>query len=465
MVSGGELMGAIRWVLLLCVLSGCTREIDSGEQLPSQQGPLPRLQRTSTVALAASIPLSRLQALAEEAAPRTWDVDKRLTSFDIKLRGKLERGAIALTPAGQRIGFQSPVTGQGSAPVSWVINGALNGSLLPQIGADYRIHSNLDIAASLSEAKLKLRYLPDISLRGKLEELLADEAESLRSKFDRALNKKDRVRAEAQKLWTTAHGVTRLGKKNDAYLVYRPRALVISSLGLNTARARPEVSFGLGVTAELELVYGENPPPAPAVSALPAATIRPIKSGSIALNLPLIADPATLAAAFSERLERKKLKLGKSKVRITKVKAAGLGSKLVLKCRVRDERWWRPLEAELFITGTPYLDTVARTLRLRDVELTVRSRNALVGTASYLLSPLLPKYIEDTAVYPLAKLEDKAKAYTDRWAVDLDEKSHGAFRASISTVRVESIEMQSGFLVAETSAAGTVVTNVEPLLP
>ena len=458
-------MGWIIAAALVSTLAGCAREIDSGEKLPSQQGPLPSLRRTSTLAVAASIPLSRLQQLAEENAPQSWDVDKKLGVLKIKLRGRLERGAIALRPAGSRIGFESTIHGQGGAPVDWVINGVLQGALLPQVATDYQLVSNLDIRASLSEARLKLAYLPDLSLRRLLEERLASESTSLRSRLDRGLNQQGRLRSEAQRLWTAAHGVSRLGKQREAYLAYRPRAVLISSPKLDTSRSTPAVSFGLGITAELELVYGEKAPVAPRVSPLPAAIVRPIQSGTIDLRLPLIADPASLADAFSERLHKRKLKVHGSKLRITQVKAAGLGSQLVLKCRVRDERWWRPLEADLFITGTPYLDAAARNLRIRDVALTVQSRDALVGTASYLLSPLLPQYIEDNAVYPLSKLEAKARAYTDRWAADLAEKSRDAFKANITAVRVDSIAMQAGFLVVETSASGGIVTHLEPLLP
>ncbi|NGY03366.1 DUF4403 family protein [Solimonas terrae] len=450
--------------LAVCLMSGCTRHVETGEQLPTNPEPMPSLQRPSTVTLKASIPLSRLQTLLNDTTPQSWDIKDRLTAFRIKLHGALQRGEIVLSPAGRNIGFSSTVTGHGSAPVSWDVRGVLDGTLLPQVRANYRIASNLDAHASLSEAKLKLSLLPDISLRGLLEKKLAEQAPSARERLDAAVNRGDKLKAKAQRLWTTAFTVAPLHHQDDAYLVSRPTALIVSNPVLDTRSAAPAITLGLGITAELQTVYSKTAPTL-AVAKLPPATIRNIDAGRIAIHLPLIAEPAVLAAVFTERLKAHKLKLQAKGVRILKIEAAGVGTQLVLRCKVRSEHWWRPLEAHLFVTGEPYLDETDRSIRLRNLDVTVQSRNALLGTAGYLLSPLLTQYIGEKAVYPLARLEAKAKRDVDRWAADLAEKSHGAVQANVTQVRIDSVGMQAGYVVVEASALGTVANDPEPWLP
>lgn len=449
---------------LACLLAACTRQIDSGEQLPSNPAPRPHLQRTSSVTLRASLPLSRLESLVDEAAPPTWDIDERLSALRIKFHGRIQRGPIRLSPAGSHIGFAADVHGHGSAPVSWDVRGTLQGSLLPQIAPDYRLLSNLDVRASLSQAKLALSLLPDVSVRGLLEKRLAEESLQARERVDEALNEEPRLQREARRLWQTGFAVTPLGDEHDAYLVSRPTALLVSSPRLDTEGPEPELTLGLGLSAELEVVYGPAPEP-PTVLPLPPATLRPIDSGRVAIRLPMMADPAALAESFSRRAQARRLELDGTGVRVVRIEAAGSGRQLLLKCTVRSVRGWRPLEAQLFITGTPYLDAERAFVRLRDLDVTVASRHALVHSAGFLLSPLLTQYLADRAAYPLAKLEDKARRGAERWAADLEAESDGAFRAEFSRISIDAVGMDAGYLVVEASAEGTIDTRLESLLP
>jgi hypothetical protein len=451
------------FIFLALGLAGCARVIDSGEMLPTELGPPPQLERATSIAVKASIPLTRLQDLVDEAAPRSVDVDERLTSLKIKLHGSLQRGDIVLTPVGSGIGFASEVTGRGSAPVSWAVRGNLLGTLLPEIRPDYTLVSRLQIRADVEKAKLKLDYLPDVSLRGVLEDLLKKEGRKTEARLDRELNRDDRVRREVERLWRTAHGVSRLGREREAFLVYHPTAVFISNPALRSVAGAPSIEFGLGVSGQLELLFGQAPA-APKPGPLPPATIRPLAPGGIQVALPLVAEPAVLAKIYSRRLEKRKIKVGKKRLRITAVEAAGVDQLLMLKCQVRDERWWRPVEAQLFITGVPYLDAQTRSIRLRNLTVTTRSRNVLVKAAAYLASPAVTQYIAEQAVYPLASLEGRAHRDAERWAADLAEKSRGAVRATISAIHLDAVSMQSGYLIADASATGTIDADVVPLL-
>lgn len=450
-------------LLVALSLAACTRQVATDEKLPQTKGPPPVVERDSQLLLTASIPLSEIETALDEALPRVEPLDRKLRvklpllkDPRISLKGEIRRSALALRTAPPQFAFATTLRGEGNAPVRWIVRGRAQGTLLPSIDPDYKLHSNLRSDLELDEAKLRLDGLPDISVRGELEDEYGKAMQRAVERLDRRLNHKIKLGTEAATLWASAYGVAQPSKRDPLYLVYRPTQLYVANPRVS---ADARLTFGLGLRAQVRAYAGAEPR-APTPAALPPPNLVKPFAPNFHIVVPLIVDVAAVCEAMSKALHEERVRIEKHQARVLNVEGAVVGERLLLRLKLKSGAWRQPIEARVFVSAVPYLDAQAHELRIRDLRYTVESSAALRRAGAWLGSPSFIAKLEQRARMPLAPLEARAKRAAEKLAVDLQRKSGGLVSVRVDAVTIEALSLLDGYVIVDASARGSTRTHL-----
>lgn len=108
--------------------------------------------------------------------------------------------------------------------------------------------------------------------------------------------------------------------------------------------------------------------------------------------------PFTEADSLANRfLTGKSFSSGKKSITITGIRIFGSQGKMVAETNVKGS-----VNGKLYFTGIPYFDNADSTLKLRDFDFDIKTRNVLIGSANWLLNSKIDRMIRKQFMYPLA---------------------------------------------------------------
>jgi len=207
------------------------------------------------------------------------------------------------------------------------------------------------------------------------------------------------------------------------------------------------IQSSVGMKAYLHYVLGEKPQAVP--KPLPALEIS--NDGAGYFNLSVLSE---ISYAYAKELAKKyfegqefSFSNGKKKIKIEEVDLYGSQGKMVIGLAISGS-----LKGKIFLSGVPYYDAASKSIRVKETDFDVDTRNKLVKSANWLAHNVFLKKIESYLTIPIGEnIKESEKLVEDNIA----NKKIGTY----ITIDGRVIQIAPEVIFLTGSGIGTVITG------
>ena len=258
-----------------------------------------------------------------------------------------------------------------------------------------------------------------IPIQSLLDAVLRKQGDRIGKEIDAAIAQQLNVRKEMEKAWKSAFAPMELDKEYGAYLVMTPMALGIAPL---RADGR-SVHTGATLQAKVEVITGATAPPkAPAATPLPRASAKlPAEKGfstTLAASIPYALLETEMQKAFAEEpfdfpdVGRRLLIDAWSFVPQGDRIRVGLDFRALKLGKDGKPMAKKPMKGRVYLTAAPVVNLEKREVAFADVKFELKSKNALVGAAAWMLNGKIEKELA-SQTFSFAEYLDEYKRVAD----------------------------------------------------
>jgi hypothetical protein len=258
-----------------------------------------------------------------------------------------------------------------------------------------------------------------IPIQSLLDAVLRKQGDRIGKEIDAAIAQQLNVRKEMEKAWKSAFAPMELDKEYGVYLVMTPMALGIEPL---RADGR-SVHTGATLQAKVEVITGATAPPkAPAATPLPRASAKlPAEKGfstTLAASIPYALLETEMQKAFAEEpfdfpdVGRRLLIDAWSFVPQGDRIRVGLDFRALKLGKDGKPMAKKPMKGRVYLTAAPVVNLEKREVAFADVKFELKSKNALVGAAAWMLNGKIEKELA-SQTFSFAEYLDEYKRVAD----------------------------------------------------
>ena len=220
--------------------------------------------------------------------------------------------------------------------------------------------------------------------------LLPANLQSFSMKIDEIIANSIDFRGLAENGWKMLFNPFKLPGSYDAWLAITPYSISLVPIQGSAGHIR----LGAAITSDVECLL-ENVPQSGKVAALP--NIQPLKSPSDTFKVNLLTDIpySTINHIIKEDLGDSTFVFGSRRIRFETFRVYGTNGKMAVETTVSGS-----LKGTLYLTGTPYFNAADTTLRIKDLKFDFKTRNLLIGSASWLFGGKIERMIEKSIAIP-----------------------------------------------------------------
>ena len=258
-----------------------------------------------------------------------------------------------------------------------------------------------------------------IPIQSLLDAVLRKQGDRIGKEIDAAIAQQLNIRKEMEKAWKTAFAPIELDKSYGAYLILTPMALGIEPL---RADGR-SVNTGATLQAKVQMITGATEAPkAPAATPLPRASAKlPAEKGfstTLAASIPYTLLESEMQKAFAEEpfdfpdVGRRLLIDAWTFVPQGDRLRVGLDFRALKLGKDGKPTAKKPMKGRVYLTAAPVVNLEKREVAFADVKFELKSKNALVGAAAWMLNGKIEKELA-AQTFSFAEYLDEYKRVAD----------------------------------------------------
>ena len=220
--------------------------------------------------------------------------------------------------------------------------------------------------------------------------LLPANLQSFSQQIDEIIANSFDFRGFAENGWRMLFNPFKLPGSYEAWLAITPYSVSLVPI----QGAAGHIRLGAAITSDVECLL-ENVPSSGKVAALP--NIQPLKSPSDTFKVNLLTDIpyTTINRMIKEEIGDSTFVFGSRHIRFEAFRVYGTNGKMAIETTVSGS-----LKGTLYLTGIPYFNATDTTLRIKELKFDFKTRNLLIGSASWLFSGKIEKMVEKSIAIP-----------------------------------------------------------------
>lgn len=265
------------------------------------------------------------------------------------------------------------------------------------VGPNWRLITKVKFEKYHWTQEPKVRLLGiKFSVRKIAESILDKRRTEIEHAIDRAVHRGLRLDKQVSKVWRDLQKPLRITKKpENIWLLPKPFSIASAPVYGNAH----EITVPIQIAFRVKTHIGERPVISPdSLERLPRLLHRKDLPDSSRLEVLSFVPYKDINEVLDQLLSRKKISLVGGNLTLKGGAVYGSGKMLILKADVGGA-----VNGTLYLHGQPTYDTLTNTLRVKDVDFDVVTREYLLATADWLLHDHLRDTIQSKLVIPLAK--------------------------------------------------------------
>jgi len=241
----------------------------------------------------------------------------------------------------------------------------------------------------------------DISVAGLVEKALNSKQDAILKALDETVRKNVEIKKYIVQAWNIAMQPYLLSEKYRTWLKVTPTELQMTPL----TSINNKVKATIGIKAITETVTGEKP------TFLPVITVPDLKLVSSIPNDFQVGIMAEIPLSEAAKLTGDTLigqnfsfKDGKYNVQVTDIDIYGDNDKMVIKSGLKGN-----INGKIYFKGTPAYDPIKKTVYLDNFDYDLKTKNFLVGAASWLFQGIFAKNMKESMTFNIGGQIDEMK--------------------------------------------------------
>ena len=265
------------------------------------------------------------------------------------------------------------------------------------VGGNWRLLTKVKFEEYHWTQEPKIRLLGiNISVRKLAESILDKRRSEIEHAIDKAVHNGLRLDKQVSKVWRDLQKPLRIAKKPEGiWLLPKPFSIAAAPVYGNSH----EITVPIQIAFRVKTHIGERPVIEPdSLERLPRLLHRNALPDSSRLEVLGFIPYADINEVMGQELKKAKLNLIGGNLKIKGATVYGSGKQLILKADVGGA-----INGTLYFHGAPVYDTLTNTLRVKDVDYDVVTKENLMATADWLLHEHLRDTIQSKLNIPLRK--------------------------------------------------------------
>ncbi|HYG51857.1 MAG TPA: DUF4403 family protein [Flavobacteriales bacterium] len=166
-----------------------------------------------------------------------------------------------------------------------------------------------------------------------------------------------------------------------------------------------KIKFALGLKANTETFIGEKPAIADLSKGVPMKAVKELPK-DFNIGLVAVTPYADASAILDEQFVKSgyEYKEGKYHLKFTKMNLYGQNEKMVIEVGMLGS-----VNGDIYLVGTPYYDQTSRSIKMKDLDFDIDSKQKLIKAANWLAHGKLCKIMQESMVFPIGEQLDLAK--------------------------------------------------------
>ncbi len=263
------------------------------------------------------------------------------------------------------------------------------------VGGNWRLLTKVKFEEYHWTLEPKVRLLGiKISVRKLAETILDKRKSEIEKAIDHAVHQGLRLDKEVSKVWRDIQKPLRIARKPEQiWLIPRPFSIATAPVYGNARVITVPIQIAFRVDTHL----GERPViPADSLERLPRLLHRNVLPDSSRLEVLAFIPYTDINQVMTRALLNEKLDLAGGHIKIKGASIYGSGKNLILKANVGGA-----VNGTLYFHGKPAYDTLTNTLRIKEIDFAVDTKENLLATADWLLHDHLRDTLQSVLVVPL----------------------------------------------------------------
>jgi hypothetical protein len=166
-----------------------------------------------------------------------------------------------------------------------------------------------------------------------------------------------------------------------------------------------KIKFTLGLKANTETFIGEKPGTTDLSKGVPMKAVKELPK-DFNIGLVAVTPYADASTILNEQFVKSgyEYKEGKYHLKFTKMNLYGQNEKMVIEVGMLGS-----VNGDVYLVGTPYYDQTTRSIKMKDLDFDLDSKQKLLKAANWLAHGKLCKIMQESMVFPIGESLDAAK--------------------------------------------------------
>jgi hypothetical protein len=317
-------------------------------------------------------------------------------------RIRVERtGPVRIKYANRRVSFSAPLQVWYSNPIGLRKDKKSRPlcALAVNFVSPLSVESNWRLSTKVSLENYRWIQQPTVRLLGLkvnvknlADKLLSKRRADIETVIDKAVHDELRLDKQVSKIWSDMQKPMRISKQpQQIWLIPRPFSVAVAPVSGNAK----QITLPVQIAFRVDTRFGEMPV-VEHLEKLPRLLRRNKLPDASRLQVLVRVPYADMNEVLAQTLSKQKLDLAGGRVKIKKATLYGGGRSLILKADVGGT-----VNGTLYFRGQPTYDTLDNTLRVRDMDFDVVTKERFFATADWLLHDSLRDTLQSVLVVPL----------------------------------------------------------------
>ena len=293
----------------------------------------------------------------------------------------------------------------------------------------------------------------DISIKAVADIILAAAKDKLTKEIDKAVKDNVNLKDYINEAWDMLFKPIKVSDDYNAWLKITPAEIICTQI----SGKKDIVKVGVGIKSINEVYVGSQPA-ASTPTRIPNLTVVTKIDPAFSINLNTDVQISKINEIAEKELIGQVFKDGNKKVIITSLKIYGSNNFFIVEVGLKGS-----VKGKVYLKGRPEYNPASKSIEIKDVDFDIKTKNALLKSASWLAHGKLIKMISPSLVYPMANDIDNIKKQIQDNLKDNRSVKGILIRGDIKTVDIDKIYITPESIKVTVFLDGTLQIVVENL--
>jgi hypothetical protein len=276
---------------------------------------------------------------------------------------------------------------------------------------------------------------------------------TINSSINEAVEKNLNVKSMMEEAWKMAQAPVLIDKEYDAWLKISPEKIYSTTI----SNSGNSININLGMDAVIEANVGKKPAMPRRVPLPDYQQVSQIKP-NFNINLNLDVDMKKLKEIAAKEIVGETFEQGRKKVIINDIDIYGHDGQLVVAAQIAGS-----VKGTVYCVGKLYFDNTVQSLRITDFDFDVKTKNALIKSANWLLHKKFLSLIEPYLTIPLKKEIDELMQSSNEMLDNYTITKGVSLKGKINSVTFNSIDITHSSVIIRGKLKGNLKLFVSQL--